>query len=196
MKLGHVAWASFVLACVVAAAVRAQQPTPMTDQERLAKAREVAQSMADRIRTELAAALRTGVVEAIGVCHTLSPELADQTSATSGFEVTRTAFKLRNPENAPDAWEAKVLEDFQRRAAEGAELSKLDHYEVVTTNEGDKLFRYMKAIPTQEMCLACHGTDVKQNVKAEIAKYYPEDKATGFKLGELRGAFSLVQLME
>jgi hypothetical protein len=33
-------------------------------------------------------------------------------------------------------------------------------------------------------------------VKAEIAKYYTDDKAIGFNLGELRGAFSLVQQLD
>lgn len=63
--------------------------TPPTELERLAKARDVAQSVADRLRAELTAALKVGVVEAIGACHTISPELVDQASATSGFEVTR-----------------------------------------------------------------------------------------------------------
>ncbi len=65
----------------------------------------------------------------------------------------------------------------------------------IRSPEGDRLFRYMRAIPVGEMCLTCHGTDVRTDVKAEIARLYPEDKALGFKLGELRGAFSLVQLI-
>ena len=45
------------------------------------------------------------------------------------------------------------------------------------------------------MCLTCHGTDIKADVRAELTRYYPADKATGFRLGELRGAFSLVKLI-
>jgi hypothetical protein len=32
---------------------------------------------------------------------------------------------------------------------------------------------------------------VKPEVLAVIRKHYPEDQATGFKLGQLRGAFTL-----
>ena len=51
----------------------------------------------------------------------------------------------------------------------------------------------MKAIPTQPMCLQCHGkpADMKDNVKAILAKEYPEDKAVGYSLGEIRGAISI-----
>ena len=54
----------------------------------------------------------------------------------------------------------------------------------------------MRPIMTQENCLACHGTNVAQDVKAEIARTYIDDKALGFSIGELRGAFTLVQELE
>ncbi len=47
-----------------------------------------------------------------------------------------------------------------------------------------------------ENCFACHGPDVRQDVRAEIARYYPTDKAIGFRVGELRGAVSLTQIVE
>ena len=93
-------------------------------------------------------------------------------------------------------WELAVLRKFQEQAVAGGDPARLEHYEIVTTPEGDKLFRYMKGIPTGDICLACHGTDLKADVKAEIVRYYPDDKAVGYQLGELRGAFSLVKLIE
>jgi cytochrome c551/c552 len=60
--------------------------------------------------------------------------------------------------------------------------------------EGDRRYlHYMKAIPTQEVCLACHGSNVKEPVREAIAKQYPADAATGFEKGELRGAFTFVK---
>jgi hypothetical protein len=56
---------------------------------------------------------------------------------------------------------------------------------------GTKTFRFMKAIPTAELCLACHGKDLAPEVAAEIAESYPDDQATGFALGDIRGAFTL-----
>ena len=47
----------------------------------------------------------------------------------------------------------------------------------------------MKAIPTGKLCTKCHGTELKPEVKAKLAEFYPDDKATGFNKGDLRGAF-------
>ncbi|MOA58455.1 hypothetical protein D3C78_1828600 [compost metagenome] len=49
----------------------------------------------------------------------------------------------------------------------------------------------MKAIPTGEPCLACHGQQIKPELAAVIDQRYPQDQARGFALGELRGAFTL-----
>jgi hypothetical protein len=57
--------------------------------------------------------------------------------------------------------------------------------------EGGPAFRYMKAIPTGELCLTCHGGSIDPDLAARIRAGYPKDQATGFKLGELRGAFTL-----
>ncbi len=187
-----------IIAAVAVSAVpgAAQKSSNIDVSKRLQKARDVTVTIADRLRSELGTALKSGIVGAIGNCQTLSPDLATNASDEFGFEVSRTGLRLRNPENAPDEWEQKVLQLFQTKMASGVDPAKLDHYEIITTAEGDKLFRYMRPIVMGELCLACHGTDVKQEVKAEIARYYPEDKALGFKLGELRGAFSLAQLIE
>ncbi len=182
--------ASFVLPALA-------QKAAVDTAKRLQKARETTITLSERLRTELAAAIKNGgVVGAMGLCQTVSPDLVTNAADEFGFEAGRTALRLRNPENAPDEWEQKVLLQFQAQMGAGHDVSKLEFSEIVTTAEGDRLFRYMKPIMTGEMCLSCHGTDIKPDVKAEITRYYPEDKATGFKLGELRGAFSLVQLIE
>jgi hypothetical protein len=51
----------------------------------------------------------------------------------------------------------------------------------------------MRAIRIQEFCLACHGPadSISAAVKQVIAARYPEDRATDYRLGELRGAISV-----
>ena len=49
----------------------------------------------------------------------------------------------------------------------------------------------MKAIPTADLCLACHGESINPDIAAAIDEAYPEDQARGFKSGDIRGAFSL-----
>lgn len=137
-----------------------------------------------------------GPVGAIGACNTIAPELNTALTDESSFEIARTALRVRNPDNAPDVWELAALELFQKAMASGGDPKTLETYDVVTTKEGQRLFRYMRPITMHEPCMACHGPSVAQDVKAEIAKYYTDDKAIGFNLGEMRGAFSLVQQLD
>jgi hypothetical protein len=164
---------------------------------RAVKARELTHTYSEKLRTGIIAALKEGgPVGAIGACNTLAPELNTTITESSTFEITRTALRVRNPDNAPDAWEQVVLEQFQAALAAGGDHKAIESYDVVTTQEGQKLFRYMRPIPMREPCLICHGPNVAADVKSEIAKYYNDDKAIGFNLGELRGAFSLVQQLD
>ena len=164
---------------------------------RAAKARELAHSYSEKLRVGILNALKDGgPVGAIGACNTLAPELNTSITESSTFEISRTAMRVRNPDNAPDAWEQAVLEQFQTAISAGGDPKSIETYDVVTTQEGQRLFRYMRPITMREPCLACHGPSIAQDVKAEIAKYYSDDKATGFNLGELRGAFSLVQQLD
>ncbi|MFG3499884.1 DUF3365 domain-containing protein [Pseudomonas sp. NPDC047963] len=126
-----------------------------------------------------------GPQQAVQACQQLAPQITAEHSEAP-WRVGRTALKLRNQDNAPDPWERAVLEQFQRRAAEGEPLQSMSHAEVV-----DGEFRLMKAIPTGEACLACHGGSIKPELTALIDQYYPDDEALDFKLGELRGAFTL-----
>ena len=129
-----------------------------------------------------------------GTCKQPLPWVVSADEST--FEVSRTAFRVRNPDNAPDAWELAGLEGFQKSMAGGGDAKVIETYDIVTTKEGQRLFRYLRPIVMREPCMACHGPAVAQDVKAEIAKYYTDDKAIGFNLGELRGAFSLVQQLD
>ncbi len=165
--------------------------------ERLKAARDVVSAYQDRYKIEILGVVKTeGPVAAVGAYHTNISELSTRLSETTPFEIGRTALRLRNPENAPDAWEQATLESFAKKMAGGADAAQLEAHQVATTPEGQRIFRYMSPLPMREICLTCHGTEVRQDVKQEIAKYYSDDKALGYRLGELRGAFSLVQQLD
>ena len=122
----------------------------------------------------------------IRVLHALS--FVDE---QTGWAIRRVSSKNRSPKAVPDAWESAVLSDFERRLAAGENPAQIDKLEIVTV-DGQKTARYMKALPTQELCLACHGTSatVPQEVQAKLKELYPEDKATGYGLKQLRGAIT------
>ncbi|MEW8350145.1 MAG: DUF3365 domain-containing protein, partial [Candidatus Thiodiazotropha taylori] len=104
--------------------------------------------------------------------------------------VGRTSLKLRNPENRADAWETAVLNEFESRKINGEDPMKMIKAEVVEEN-GRKVFRMMKAIPTAEVCTKCHGAELAEPVSTKLKELYPADEARGYKPGDLRGAFTL-----
>ncbi len=126
-----------------------------------------------------------GPAKAMEACQLLAPQIVSEHSQ-SPWKVGRTALKVRNPDNAADAWEKQVLEQFAKRAEAGEPLTDMLHSEVVAGE-----FRMMKAIATGEPCLACHGKNIEPALAAVIDVGYPQDEARGFALGELRGAFTL-----
>lgn len=136
-----------------------------------------------------------GPVEAIKVCAELAPEIANRLSRENGWRVTRVGTRVRNPLlGMPDIWEQTVLEEFAARAGKGESLATMSHGEVVT-EPGGKYFRFMKAIPVQPKCLLCHGPaeTIPETIRTILKKQYPFDAATGYKVGDLRGAVSIKQ---
>jgi hypothetical protein len=131
-----------------------------------------------------------GPVKTISTCQKVAPQLSEAHTQMSGWEVGRTSLKVRNPDNASDAWETAVLKEFETRKAAGEDPKQITKAEYVE-EDGRKYFRMMKAIPTADVCTKCHGSKLAEPVAAKLNDLYPEDKATGFKTGDLRGAFSL-----
>jgi len=156
------------------------------------KSRELSMQLGTELKAELGAAIQKGgPIAAIDVCHTRAPAIAARLSAESGARVGRTALKLRNSANAPDDLQRAVLEQFAGDLASGKIEGPLEAaFEM--KREGGIERHYMRAIPTEALCLTCHGETVAPELAAAIARDYPGDEATGFKQGELRGAFSVV----
>jgi len=152
---------------------------------RLDDSRSLAISLKVELGSKLKKALEAGgPVEAVSVCQLEAPEIADRLSSETPARIGRTALKIRNPANRADPDAMAVLEAFQQSIQKGASEPP-EHF--ATAPDGSA--RYMKAIITQPMCLACHGSELSTEVKSVIALHYPQDEATGFAAGELRGAF-------
>lgn len=140
----------------------------------------------------LTATLKQGIkaeghAASVKLCNLQAPVITKASSAEGGatdWTVSRTSLKLRNPTNAPDDWVEQVMKDFEQRKANGEPVKTIAHTEV-----RDGKFYLVKAIPTKAGCLACHGANVVEDVKAKLAGLYPDDKATGFNVGDIRGVF-------
>lgn len=167
----------------------ATSPVLADEAAKIDQARAIAKEFGGTLKGELEKAMQAGgPVAAIEVCHSKAPAIARDLSAKYRAEVHRTSLKPRS--TAPQGWEREVLADFDARRASGEDPNAIEFHQVVEI-DGKPHLRYMKAIDTMPVCLNCHGTDIKPEVKARLEALYPEDKATGYKAGELRGAFSI-----
>jgi hypothetical protein len=160
--------------------------------DHLTEARHLAKQFGGQLQPTLGQAMKNGgPVNAIGVCQTKAPQIANELAQTSGWEINRVSLKNRAEKGQADDWETAVLTRFDQQRAQGADPATLEFAEIVTEN-GQSAYRYMKAIAIGEgqPCLHCHGTSINEPVKQKLAQLYPNDQATGYQVGQIRGAFS------
>lgn len=119
-----------------------------------------------------------GAENALAFCNVNAIPLTQKLEAEYGVTIKRVSDKNRNPDNAANAKELKIIEQFKAQLAKKEELK-------ATTEEGV----FYAPITTNAMCMQCHGSekDIKSEVLAKIKSLYPEDKAIGYKENELRG---------
>ncbi len=159
----------------------------------LEQARNLAATVPANLLTVLTDELnRSGPAGAIEVCREKAPQMARAASERSGWNVRRASLRNRNPKGVPDAWERAALERFDTQAAAGAAAPTLQTWQVVDEG-GRQVFRYAKALPTQPLCVQCHGSvdKLSEPVKAKLRALYPNDRATGYEPGQIRGALFL-----
>jgi len=92
----------------------------------------------------------------------------------------QTSLEYRNPENAPDEFEVRMLRQFKTtRDIEPTWGEDVD-------KEGNKTIRYILPLYVKEECLPCHGKPEYEG-ELDITGY----KKEGYEIGELRGAISI-----
>ncbi|TGD74839.1 DUF3365 domain-containing protein [Mangrovimicrobium sediminis] len=161
-------------------------PALAEEDTREARSQALAAEFQQTLGGKLQAAIASGgPVAAIGVCSEAAPAVAAELSERSGADVSRTALRTRNPDNAADADARATMERFAADLSGAAANTALESF---TVHE-DGSARYMKSIDTAPKCLLCHGDNLAPVLRDEIARQYPQDTATGFSAGELRGAF-------
>jgi len=174
---------------VVAISNAASAPEELVEGN-LSEARKLAKDFGVRLRDHLMHSLQEqGPVGAIDSCHFSAPGIRNRLEEMH-ITVRRTSLKLRNPDNKADAWETRALQFFDAEQVAGADAANLEHYALIP-GEHNWEFRYFKAIPTGPVCLGCHGDNLAPEVQQAILAKYPDDSATGYSLGQVRGAFSI-----
>jgi hypothetical protein len=134
-------------------------------------------------KQQLMAALKAGLAEgpdqAIEACRVQAPAIAAGLT-TDELHLGRTSHRLRNPGNAGPAWATAVLQDY---------LGQDGDWQPRVVELPGQRAGYVEPIVTQPLCLACHGSDLAPQVAEALRTQYPEDQATGFAAGDLRGVF-------
>lgn len=130
-----------------------------------------------------------GISGAIKYCSLKADPLIDSLSREYNVKIKRTSLFLRNQENKPNKEELEILESYNIAFEADEELkASLEIHE-------DGTIAYYKPITIfTPLCLICHGKLVSnvldENYKV-IKEIYPNDKAIGYELGDLRGIWSI-----
>jgi methyl-accepting chemotaxis protein len=120
-------------------------------------------------------------------------QIANDFTLVTGYKLKQTSLRLRNPANAPDEWEKKVLKKLQSSG-----YSKGVGFGETLETENKKIYRYMKPIYAERACLECHGEKdkIKPAIRQFLERKYPGDEAFGYKEGDIRGGISIIIPLE
>lgn len=131
-----------------------------------------------------------GIVEAISYCNVVAYPLIDSIATAQGLYIKRVSLRTRNPQDVPDAYETSLLEAYEYALEKGVQPT-----EEIRFSDDKKQVLYSRPIMiSNAMCLNCHGTigaEILPQVHDKINALYPADNATGHKLGDLRGMWSI-----
>ena len=173
---------------IVSACGGTQKTEPLTKQDALHFSEIghiVVQATFKALSSQLQKAVKEqGTANAVAYCNTVAIAITDSMSTVKQAQVRRTSLKLRNPNNNPSAWELEQLKLYKSELAEGRSLSP-----VVKRLENGTII-YMEPILTMPFCLQCHGQPA-DDVAQKLKELYPEDKAIGYKEGDLRGIWTV-----
>jgi hypothetical protein len=135
-------------------------------------------------------ALQVGGVEnAIDFCKLNATPLVDSLSEQFGAEIKRVSLKARNPNDKPNDLEKELLEAYAYQWKDSIPLKS--NVQVLNAHQ----YLFTKPILVENaLCLSCHGTNDNGLLKESddfIKSKYPDDQATGYEIGDLRGIWSI-----
>ncbi|MGY6551364.1 MAG: c-type heme family protein [Erythrobacter sp.] len=177
-------------AAVLALAACSSEPAEPVAIDKLAvaeRAKPIAADFSGELVGTLQAAIAAGgPVEGVEVCYEAASAIAASHSEESGAQIRRIADRHRNPAGGvPDEARLFYNELAAQPMADGGPASR-----IWTSGSGNEAkVHFLSAIPMKDQpCGVCHGTNIQPALQAKIDELYPEDAATGFSEGDLRGA--------
>ncbi len=170
-----------------------RQQTARTIEEAVEKSRIIA-AEAIRTREYLSREYLQGHVALSAERYSLIPVVASnrigmQVGEDIGYGVRQISDRYRNPKNAPDPFEMRVLERFR------ADPRLIEAYEI-TTLDGERVFRYLHSFAAEASCLECHGDPAAAPDFIKLLFPPETDQAYHYRIGEVIGAASVTIPME
>lgn len=148
------------------------------------KGSDLASSTQKVLASNLVGAIEEGGAKnALEFCNIEAIPLTDSMSVELGAHIKRVTDQPRNPANQANEAELSYIQSVKKSLNKGAEVDPMIH----STN--GKVTGYYPII-TNQLCMQCHGSESSQIDEATLTKMkelYPEDEATGYSVGELRG---------
>lgn len=131
---------------------------------------------------------KKGTLAAMEFCNIQAYPLTDSMATFHNARIKRVSDKPRNPKNKADSKELKHISYFKNAIASGDEYEPIVEYT-------DGAVQFYSPIITNTMCLQCHGSaekHIEPKVLTALTNLYPEDKAIGYDVNEVRGIWSIV----
>jgi hypothetical protein len=165
--------------CLIIATFALTACVTQTHEDELTRGAELLMPFKQQLQQTLVAGLRQGPGHAITACQLQAPEIASSLSL-EGIVVGRSSDRLRNPANVSPEWVSPVMTAWLTTSKERAP-------QIVAL--ADNRLGYVEPILLKPLCLTCHGSNLLPEVTARIDELYPQDRATDFETGDLRGVF-------
>lgn len=150
----------------------------------IGEGKKIAESAQKALGENLIAALQEGgPTYAVEFCNSEAIPLTDSASLAMNVDLKRVSDKNRNPVNRANEEELQFINYAKEQLAKGEEI-----HPAIKESGGQIVGLY--PIITNEMCLNCHGRrgeEILDDTYEKIKHLYPEDLATGYRSGEIRG---------
>ena len=149
-------------------------------------------SLGDSIAIETQNVLLQNVAEAIQkggtdyaveFCNVNALQITDSVAQKYKTYIQRLSNKNRNPANV-------ISSQMDSLAWQKIKSDKTDF---VTQDEKGEVYYYKPILLAMPTCVKCHGgkEDISRSTQKLIAEKYPNDKAIGYKIGDLRGMWKV-----
>jgi len=130
---------------------------------------------------------KKGAKEAVEFCHQKAYPITDSMASLQGVSIKRVSDKPRNSNNQANKLELEQIQIFKDVISNGEQPNPI----AIQTNNKTTVYY---PIVTNTMCIQCHGNpekDINQDVLSTLNNLYPNDKAMGYNVNEVRGVWAV-----